>query len=105
MSAAYHLGEDAVILEVQRRGHAVMQIRPDGSQELVTQVRSVQFSEASSEATRYLHGTLPNGMAFARNGDFAFVEHTGQPHQPLDRVHIRPLGPVAEHLSRARRRE
>src|SRR5690242_10600873 len=48
----------------------VMQIRPDGSQTLVTQVRSAQFSEASSEANRYLQGTLPNGMAFARNGDF-----------------------------------
>jgi hypothetical protein len=48
----------------------VVQIRPDGSQTLVTQVRSAQFSKASSEAARYLHGTLPNGMAFARNGDF-----------------------------------
>jgi sugar lactone lactonase YvrE len=48
----------------------VMQILPDGSQTLVAQRRSEQFSEASSDATRYLHGTLPNGMAFARNGDF-----------------------------------
>jgi hypothetical protein len=46
----------------------VVQIRPDGGQTLITQVCSAQFSEASSE--RYLHGTLPNGMAFARNGNF-----------------------------------
>ena len=26
--------------------------------------------QAGSEATRYLEGTLPNGLAFARNGDF-----------------------------------
>jgi len=53
-----------------------MQVRPDGSQTLVTQVRSAHFSEASSEATRYLQGTLPNGMAFARNGDF-FIANFG----------------------------
>ena len=27
------------------------------------------FDQAGSEATRYLEGTLPNGLAFARNGD------------------------------------
>lgn len=48
----------------------VVQIRPDGSQTLVSQKQSAHFAQASSEATRYLAGTLPNGMAFARNGDF-----------------------------------
>jgi gluconolactonase len=48
----------------------VMRIGPDGSQSIVTQKRSAHFSDAASEATRYLQGTLPNGMAFARNGDF-----------------------------------
>jgi sugar lactone lactonase YvrE len=47
-----------------------MRIRPDGSQTLITQKRSSQFEGASSEAARYLQGTLPNGLAFARNGDF-----------------------------------
>jgi sugar lactone lactonase YvrE len=60
---------DGTLWSADARG-GVVQIRPDGSQTLVTQVRSAQFSEASSEATRYLQGTLPNGMAFARNGDF-----------------------------------
>ena len=60
---------DGTLWSADARG-GVMQIRPDGGQTLITQLRSAQFSEASSEATRYLHGTLPNGMAFARNGDF-----------------------------------
>ena len=38
-------------------------------QEILTQRRSEHFDRAGSEATRYLEGTLPNGLAFARNGD------------------------------------
>ena len=37
---------------------------------MITQRRSAHFEHAGSEATRYLKGTLPNGLAFARNGDF-----------------------------------
>jgi gluconolactonase len=48
----------------------VVKIGSDGSQTIVTQKRSAHFTDAASEATRYLQGTLPNGMAFARNGDF-----------------------------------
>lgn len=60
---------DGTLWSADARG-GVVQIRPDGGQEIVTQKRSAQFSDASSEATRYLQGTLPNGMAFERNGDF-----------------------------------
>jgi gluconolactonase len=41
----------------------------NGRQELITQAHSEHFTHASSEASRYLEGTLPNGLAFARNGD------------------------------------
>jgi gluconolactonase len=41
----------------------------DGQQRIITQRRSEHFDRAGSEATRYLEGTLPNGLAFARNGD------------------------------------
>jgi sugar lactone lactonase YvrE len=47
----------------------VVRICADGSQEIVTQRISEQFKDADSEASRYLKGTLPNGLAFARNGD------------------------------------
>lgn len=41
----------------------------NGTQEIITQRRSGHFQEAHSDASRYLEGTLPNGLAFARNGD------------------------------------
>jgi gluconolactonase len=41
----------------------------DGRQDIVTQRQSEHFDRAGTEATRYLEGTLPNGLAFARNGD------------------------------------
>ena len=47
----------------------VVRLRHDGTQEIVTQKISGSFENANSEATRYLTGTLPNGLAFARNGD------------------------------------
>ena len=47
----------------------VMKIQDDGSQQLITQTKSGHFEAAGSEASRYLEGTLPNGLAFAANGD------------------------------------
>ncbi len=47
----------------------VTRIDPDGAQELITQKRSGHFAQAADDATRFLTGTLPNGLAFAANGD------------------------------------
>jgi gluconolactonase len=60
---------DGTLWSADARG-GLMRIDPDGSQQIVTQRQSGHFEHAGSEATRYLHGTLPNGLAFARNGDF-----------------------------------
>jgi sugar lactone lactonase YvrE len=60
---------DGTLWSADARG-GVVQIRPDGTQKIVTQKRSGHFSGASSESSRYLQGTLPNGLAFAKNGDF-----------------------------------
>jgi len=60
--------EDGTLWSADARG-GVMRIAPDGSQQIITQKRSGHFQEAASEAVRYLEGTLPNGLAFARNGD------------------------------------
>jgi gluconolactonase len=59
---------DGTLWSADARG-GVARIAPDGSQQIVTQKRSEHFKAAGSEATRYLEGTLPNGLAFARNGD------------------------------------
>ncbi len=47
----------------------VVRIQPDGKQQIITQKLSGHFEGVTNEATRYLEGTLPNGLAFARNGD------------------------------------
>jgi sugar lactone lactonase YvrE len=59
---------DGTLWAADARG-GVARIMPDGTQEIVTQKRSGHFDSAGDEATRFLHGTLPNGLAFARNGD------------------------------------
>lgn len=59
---------DGSLWAADARG-GVMHIRPDGTQELITQRAESGFAEAADEETRFVTGTLPNGLAFARNGD------------------------------------
>lgn len=59
---------DGTLWAADARG-GVTKIGPDGSQETIAQKTSEHFAQAASEASRYLEGTLPNGLAFARNGD------------------------------------
>jgi sugar lactone lactonase YvrE len=60
---------DGVLWVADARG-GVVKLAADGGQEIVTQRISGHFQEAGSEALRYLHGTLPNGLAFDRDGGF-----------------------------------
>src|SRR5204862_1761686 len=60
---------DGTLWSADARG-GVVRLCPGGRQSIVTQKRSGHFQQAGSEASRYLEGTLPNGLAFARNGEF-----------------------------------
>ena len=60
--------KDGTLWSADSRG-GVVRLRPDGTQEIITQKISTNFANADSEASRYLTGTLPNGLAFAANGD------------------------------------
>jgi sugar lactone lactonase YvrE len=60
--------KDGTLWSADSRG-GVVRLRHDGTQEIITQKISGHFEQADSEATRYLTGTLPNGLAFAENGD------------------------------------
>lgn len=59
---------DGSLWSADARG-GVVHIRPDGSQALITQTASRGFAEAADEEARFVSGTLPNGLAFAGNGD------------------------------------
>jgi gluconolactonase len=47
----------------------VMRIDSDGTQQLIAQQADGRFGEAKDAEKYILRGTLPNGLAFARNGD------------------------------------
>jgi len=94
---------DGTLWAADARG-GVARLRHDGTHEIVTQSQSGHFGAAGSEAARYLRGTLPNGLAFARNGDFLIsnfgtdrlerMSRDGQSTVLADRVHGEDVGKV-----------
>ena len=59
---------DGSLWSADARG-GVVHISPDGQQQIITQSGADAFSSAADDASRFTEGTLPNGLAFARNGD------------------------------------
>jgi gluconolactonase len=64
---------DGTLWSADARG-GVMRIAPDGSQQFIGQRADHRFASAASDKAedfeaRFTQGTLPNGLAFARNGD------------------------------------
>lgn len=60
---------DGTLWSADARG-GVMRIAPDGTQRLIAQHVDARFGQGGSDPDKYmLQGTLPNGLAFARNGD------------------------------------
>jgi sugar lactone lactonase YvrE len=94
---------DGTLWSADARG-GVVRLAPDGTQTITTQQQSAHFTNADSEATRYLTGTLPNGLAFARNGDFLIsnfgtdrlelMRRDGASRVLADRVKGEPVGKV-----------
>ena len=82
----------------------VMHIRPDGSQTLIAQSHVHAFETAADEATRFTEGTLPNGLAFARDGSILIsnfgtdclelMRRDGETKVLLDKVDGKPIGKV-----------
>ncbi len=94
---------DGTLWSADARG-GVVQILGDGTQKIITQKHSAHFEGAPSEASRYLQGTLPNGLAFARNGDFLIANfgtdrleimtRDGHSHVLADTIEGEPVGKV-----------
>jgi hypothetical protein len=59
---------DGTLWSADARG-GVVKISPDGRQEIITQTFDGSFTHAADDASRFTEGTLPNGLAFAENGD------------------------------------
>jgi len=82
----------------------VMHIRSDGTQKLISQKLEKKFEAAGDLASRYTQGTLPNGLAFATNGDILIsnfgtdvlevMTRTGETRTLYDRIDGKPIGKV-----------
>ena len=83
----------------------VVRIKPDGSQEIITQSHDADaFGDSSNDAEKFVDGTLPNGLAFANNGDILIsnfgtdclerMSLTGETEVMFDTVDGEPIGKV-----------
>jgi gluconolactonase len=94
---------DGTLWSADARG-GVMRIAPDGTQRLIVQSEDGHFDLDASQEASLLTGTLPNGLAFARNGDILIsnfgtdrlerMTRAGQSVVMLDSIDGRPLGKV-----------
>jgi len=77
---------------------------PDGSQQLIVSAEQTGFSDAAGEEARFTEGTLPNGLAFAENGDLLIanfgtdlleqMSRSGETVTLHDNIDGKPMGKV-----------
>ena len=94
---------DGTLWSADARG-GLMRIATDGSQQLIVQSADAHFDLAANAAGSLLGGTLPNGLAFAANGDVLIANfgtdrlermtRGGNTRLLLDRIDGQPLGKV-----------
>ena len=94
---------DGTLWSADARG-GVVRISPDGAQEVITQSYEKTFESATDEAGRFTEGTLPNGLAFAENGDILIsnfgtdnlevMTRSGQTRVLYDSIDGAPIGKV-----------
>ena len=94
---------DSSLWVADARG-GVVHIRPDGTQKIITQKHVSGIDVTSSDVTRFFEGTLPNGLAFADNGDILIsnfgtdclerMKRTGETEVIFDTIDGREIGKV-----------
>jgi gluconolactonase len=94
---------DGSLWAADARG-GVVHIQPDGRQRLVSQRAESAFLLAADDETRFIAGTLPNGLAFARNGDVLIsnfgtdrlevMTRDGESRVLVDQIDGEPIGKV-----------
>ena len=94
---------DGSLWAADARG-GVVHIKNDGSQEIITQKRTGSVDINKGDNSRFFTGTLPNGMAFARNGDILIsnfgldcveiMKRTGETNVLFDSVNGKEIGKV-----------
>jgi Gluconolactonase len=95
--------KDGSLWAADARG-GVCHIKPDGTQEIITQKYATKIEHGSSNVNRFFEGTLPNGLAFAKNGDILIsnfgtdcleiMKRTGETKVLFDTIDGKPIGKV-----------
>ncbi len=94
---------DGTLWSADARG-GVVRIEPDGGQHIVNQRRRRAFAGAQDEELRYTTGTLPNGLAFDKDGNILIsnfgtdclerMSRNGKSELVLDAIDGQPIGKV-----------
>jgi sugar lactone lactonase YvrE len=94
---------DGTLWAADARG-GVCRISADGSQQIITQKYAAKIDHASSDVSRFFEGTLPNGLAFASNGDILIsnfgtdclerMKRTGETEILFDSIDGKEIGKV-----------
>jgi sugar lactone lactonase YvrE len=94
---------DGSLWSADARG-GVVHILADGSQTIITQKHAAGFEHSDDKVNRFFEGTLPNGLAFARNGDILIsnfgtdclevMKRTGETKVLMDNVDGKKIGKV-----------
>ncbi len=95
--------KDGSLWSADARG-GVVHIMPDGKQQIITQHENSAFSQSTSATDRFTKGTLPNGLAFVKNGDILIsnfgtdqleiMKRTGETTVLHDTLNGKPIGKV-----------
>ncbi len=94
---------DGTLWSADARGGVVC-ISEDGSQQVITQSYQNTFETSTDEASQFTEGTLPNGLAFAANGDILIsnfgtdclevMSRQGDTRVLIDSIDGEPIGKV-----------
>jgi sugar lactone lactonase YvrE len=94
---------DGSLWTADARG-GVVRIGPDGAQRLILQDVKRDRLTPTNDSSRFVDGTLPNGLAFARNGDILIanfgtdrlevMSRAGETRVLADHIDGRPIGKV-----------
>ena len=96
--------KDGTLWSADARG-GVVKIGSDGSQEIITQSHDADaFGDTDDDAKKFVDGTLPNGLAFAGNGDILIsnfgtdclerMTRSGETEVMFDTIDGEPIGKV-----------
>ena len=100
----YFSRKDGTLWSADARG-GVVRIDANGNQTVITQSHSAEaFQSSDDDAQKFVDGTLPNGLAFASNGDILIsnfgtdclerMTRTGDTEVMFDSVDGEPIGKV-----------